>query len=360
MGGGDLNSKKTWHVAIMSSQRKVWDAEQKAIGERKVIQKIRQEREEERAVEELMRLQAESGQGSGNLINPKIAWMYQDSKAGLGGTSTELEGYLLGKRRVDRILLKQDEEKTEEKKETDMLGLGMPSARDITAKAAMDPLLAIEGQRQGNVQNMLQDPIMRRRLMKELAKEKDGEKSHKKHRRDDGERHHRSKRRRHSDEDDDDRREYRSHRSHRRRTSESRSRSRSPYSKRREEKHRSRRDSSHTLLPDDKPQISVTAGREITGAHAQDPHTAENAMRGTLDANAHRIPATAILAKKKMTTARASKTATRSPSPHHQIPKRKMPRERLNWQLCRRILMISRLRGVGGWRRWRLGMRRRR
>jgi N-terminal domain of CBF1 interacting co-repressor CIR len=31
--GGDLNVKKSWHTGLISNQRKVWEAEQQALGE---------------------------------------------------------------------------------------------------------------------------------------------------------------------------------------------------------------------------------------------------------------------------------------------------------------------------------------
>src|ERR1700761_3215807 len=98
--GGDLNLKKSWHVSLMSNQRKVWEAEKTALDERKKVEQLRREREEERAIEELQRLQEASGNsGSRPTINPKIAWMYQGA-SGTNGVTEEQEGYLLGKRRV--------------------------------------------------------------------------------------------------------------------------------------------------------------------------------------------------------------------------------------------------------------------
>ena len=110
MGGGDLNLKKSWAVNIMANQRRTYDAEQKALAERKRAAEVLKEREEERAVEELRRLQMEAT-GKTSLIDPKVQWMYQDSKNGLESEASE--AYLLGKRRVDQIILKQETQQEE-------------------------------------------------------------------------------------------------------------------------------------------------------------------------------------------------------------------------------------------------------
>jgi hypothetical protein len=212
MGGGDLNLKKSWAVNIQANQKKVWLAEKKALDERRRVQELQKEREEERAVEELRRLQMEAG-GKATLIDPKVAWMYQDAK---GETSEASEAYLLGKRRVDQIILKQDTQQEESKKTEDPLASAL-SARDISSKAALDPLLAIEKQRTANLQALMSDPIARRRLMKDMSrsKEKEDDRKERRHRRDRNDDHegHRSKRRkRYSDNSDDDRLERRRHR----------------------------------------------------------------------------------------------------------------------------------------------------
>ena len=59
--GGDLNLKKSWHPHLRKNQERVWKEEKAALEERKLIDKLRREREEEAALEELQKLQAESG-----------------------------------------------------------------------------------------------------------------------------------------------------------------------------------------------------------------------------------------------------------------------------------------------------------
>ncbi|TLD39673.1 hypothetical protein E2P81_ATG00660 [Venturia nashicola] len=246
--GGDLNLKKSWHVNLMSNQKKVWEAEKGALDERKKLDQLKKEREEERAIEELQKLQASSGSSSQPLIPAKLQWMYQGGSS--GGNALDNESFLLGKRRIDALVLKKepDSDKALAPGDAPPPPAVGTSLKDIGTKAGLDPLTAIERQKHASLQKAMSDPLLRRRLMKEMSKEKDKDekKKHRKHRRDDDERDHRdhrSKRRRHS-EDDEDR--YRSHRSHRRQSpSNSRSRSRSPYqSRRREEpdRHSSRKD----------------------------------------------------------------------------------------------------------------------
>jgi hypothetical protein len=57
MGGGDLNAKKSWYPALLTNQQKVWRAEKDAAEEKKMLQQLRKEREEERQLAELQRMQ---------------------------------------------------------------------------------------------------------------------------------------------------------------------------------------------------------------------------------------------------------------------------------------------------------------
>src|SRR5690348_2376766 len=99
--GGDLNLKKSWHPVLMSNQKKVWEEEQKALEERKKIDQIMKERAEERQIQELEDLQAAAG---GAKRQARVDWMYSGPSTGEAGTTEEMEGYLLGKRRIDGLL----------------------------------------------------------------------------------------------------------------------------------------------------------------------------------------------------------------------------------------------------------------
>ncbi len=69
---------------------------------------VKKEHDQERIVQELQRLQAESGTGPRR--EERVDWMYAAPAEGNGPNAEELELYLLGKKRVDK-LLKGNEEK---------------------------------------------------------------------------------------------------------------------------------------------------------------------------------------------------------------------------------------------------------
>ena len=108
MGGGDLNMKKSWHPLLHSNQERVWKREQEILAERKKTADLQKELAQERAVQELQRLQAEAGGKPAK--EARVEWMYAAPAEGNGPNAEELEQYLLGKKRVDK-LLKGNEEK---------------------------------------------------------------------------------------------------------------------------------------------------------------------------------------------------------------------------------------------------------
>ncbi|OCK79349.1 hypothetical protein K432DRAFT_383147 [Lepidopterella palustris CBS 459.81] len=218
--GGDLNLKKSWHPNLKKNQSRVYDEERKALEERKLIDKLKKERAEERAIEELQKLQ--EAHGGKKRLN-RVDWMYSGPTAGQSGTTEEMEGYLLGKRRIDQ-LIKNDENKQLEKGAAaplDVLNGNANSARDTAVKVRDDPLMVIKKQQM------------------EAALKAWKETPRSRHKRKDG--------RKHSGRHED---EPKSHRHHHRRRSRSRSpyerrlddrrRSRSPYRRRSEEPRRSR------------------------------------------------------------------------------------------------------------------------
>lgn len=251
--GGDLNLKKSWHPVLMSNQKRVWAEENKALEERKKTDQVLKERAEERALLELEKLQEAAG---GKKRTDRVDWMYNGPGAGGpgagGGVSEEMEGYLLGKRKLDGLVQRSETEAM--KKDAGEEGLmalnsNANSTRDIASKVASDPMLAIKKQEQAAYEAMMNDPARKRMLLQAAGQDvaddkKDRRHMHRssRHHRDDDDGH-RSKRRRHSDENEE-RRSHR-HRSHRHRE-RSRSRSRSPHKRsddrdRDERRHRSRR-----------------------------------------------------------------------------------------------------------------------
>ena len=231
--GGDLNLKKSWHPVLMSNQRRVWEEEKKALDERKRTEQRIKELKEERAKEEIQaKLEAA---GSRKRVD-RVDWMYQGPSSGQAGTTEEMEGYLLGKRRIDG-LIKGTENKKLEKQASEDSFMALQHAntlRDTAAKIREDPMLAIKKQEQAAYEAMMNDPIKRRQLLALAGKgDEKKEKKEKRHRR----HHHR-----HRDDSDDERRHkrrrkedgegHKSSRSERRRRSDSYSRSPSPVRRR--------------------------------------------------------------------------------------------------------------------------------
>lgn len=251
--GGDLNLKKSWHPALMTNQRRVYNEELKALEERKKTDQVLKERAEERQIQELERLQEAAG---GRKRVDRVDWMYNGPGSGgpgAGGVTEEMEGYLLGKRRLDGLVKRSEGEvlKKDAGEEGFMaLNQNANSLRDTASKVASDPMLAIKKQEQAVYEAMMSDPVRRKQLMAQAGRDgaEDGDKAKEKekrhrshrHRHRDDERHrsrrdddgHQSKRRRYSDERERDGRSHRhASRRHRDRSpsrSRSRTRSRSP------------------------------------------------------------------------------------------------------------------------------------
>jgi hypothetical protein len=167
--GGDLNLKKSWHPVLMSNQRRVWEEEKKALDERKRTDQRIKELKEERAKEEIQnKLEAA---GSRKRVD-RVDWMYQGPSSGQAGTTEEMEGYLLGKRRIDG-LLKGTEHKNLEKAASEESFMALQHAntlRDTASKIREDPMLAIKRQEQAAYEAMMNDPVKRRQMLALLGK----------------------------------------------------------------------------------------------------------------------------------------------------------------------------------------------
>ena len=168
--GGDLNLKKSWHPLLMSNQRRVWEEEQKALDERKRIEQMMKERQEERNLQEIQEMQEAAG---GTKRAQRVEWMYSGPSAGQQGTTEEMEGYLLGKRRIDGLI--KGTENTKLKKEaTEESFMALQNAnttRDTAAKIREDPMLAIKQKEQAAYEALMNDPVSRRRLLKEAGQD---------------------------------------------------------------------------------------------------------------------------------------------------------------------------------------------
>ncbi|OXH33792.1 pre-mRNA-splicing factor CWC25 [Cryptococcus neoformans] len=178
MGGGDLNMKKSWHPVLLVNQERVWKAEKAANEEKKMLAQLRKEREEERQLEELHRLQEAS---TGKKRVEKLDWMYaapSTEGGALGGArigERDMEEYLLGKKRVDEVLGQGDKNIGAASREFIALQ-NANTARDTAAKIREDPLLAIKKQEQAALAALMNRPDIRKQLRAaKKAKETNGQ-----------------------------------------------------------------------------------------------------------------------------------------------------------------------------------------
>lgn len=219
MGGGDLNMKKSWHPLLLKNQERVWLEEKKALEEKKKLDQLRKEKEEERQLQELQRLQEEQ---TGKKRQEKLEWMYSTPATGSGPSANDLEDYLLGKKRVDKILTGDENDKVGAAHKNFIATQFANSVRDTAAKVREDPLLAIKQQEQAAYQALMSNPLRLKQLQEKNGIKGKKDKKEKKKRKEKGK--HRS----------DDR-------SQSRERARYRSRSRSPHHRSRDDYSRSRR-----------------------------------------------------------------------------------------------------------------------
>ncbi|KAF9814181.1 hypothetical protein IEO21_05250 [Rhodonia placenta] len=161
MGGGDLNMKKSWHPLLLKNQERVWLEEKKALEEKKKLDQLRKEKEEERQLQDLQRLQEEQ---TGKKRMEKLEWMYATPATGSNQNANELEDYLLGKKRVDKILTADENEKIGAAHKNFIATQYANTARDTAAKIREDPLLAIKQQEQAAYQALMSNPLRLREM----------------------------------------------------------------------------------------------------------------------------------------------------------------------------------------------------
>ncbi|OCH86050.1 hypothetical protein OBBRIDRAFT_821251 [Obba rivulosa] len=225
MGGGDLNMKKSWHPLLLKNQERVWLEEKKALEEKKKLDQLRKEKEEERQLQELQRLQEEQ---TGKKRQEKLEWMYATPATGSNQNANELEDYLLGKKRVDKLLTGDENEKVGASHKAFIAVQNANSARDTAAKIREDPLLAIKQQEQAAYQALISNPLRLKELQERTGIKPKKDKKEKKEKKD---KHKKDKHRERSPSPYDEHRRSRSadRRSHSRRSpSPYKRRSRSP------------------------------------------------------------------------------------------------------------------------------------
>ncbi|WFD29464.1 RNA-splicing factor [Malassezia sp. CBS 17886] len=155
MGAGDLNMKKSWHPLLHQNQERVWKQEQEALVERKKLDELRKERDQERQMQELHRIHQEAG---GKKRAERLEWMYATPAAKSGPSENELEDYLLGKKRVDKLLQGTEAEQLSRTAQPFAETPSASSTRDFATKVREDPLLAIKQQEQAVYDMLMKDP----------------------------------------------------------------------------------------------------------------------------------------------------------------------------------------------------------
>jgi len=188
-------------------------------------------------MQDLQRLQEDSGQVR---QTQRVDWMYQAPSGATGHVAEEMEGYLLGKRRIDSVLLKGEETKKLERGAdfAPAVGAGVGSAgagigapvnsRDMMTKVMADPLFEVKKREQAAYEAAVKESARKGKRIVDGGSGGGRQPERERERERDRDRSHRHRSRRYSDED-----------LHRHRSRRHRSRSSSPDYRR---SHRSRRD----------------------------------------------------------------------------------------------------------------------
>eukprot|EP00871_Galdieria_phlegrea_P000654 jgi/Galph1/158/GphlegSOOS_G4998.1 len=163
-------NKKSWHTATLKNNEKVWLAEQKAEEEKKRIDELRKQLEDERHFQELRRLQVQSGQLDPSALKQeeRVEWLYE-----WGKDKDEEEQYLLGKKSADTLLSQKGKEEEEDrlKKLTQgssqsVLSVGL-NRLDTEAKLREDPLMEIKRKELEAIQAIRSNPVKMEKLRRE-------------------------------------------------------------------------------------------------------------------------------------------------------------------------------------------------
>jgi len=245
--------KKSWHPLLLKNQERVWLEEKKALEEKKKLDQLRKEKEEERQLQELQRLQEEQ---TGKKRAEKLEWMYTTPATGSSQNPNDLEDYLLGRKRVDKILTADENAKLGASHKNFIAVQNANTARDIASKIREDPLLAMKQQEQAAYQALMSNPLRLREMqdrngikpkkIKDKEKKREKKERKRKERDEDSERHAHGRTRSRTPVDDYRRHRSRSHEQHgrdypRRSPSPYARRSLSPYRSSRRDEYSSRR-----------------------------------------------------------------------------------------------------------------------
>ncbi|CAG4944234.1 unnamed protein product [Colias eurytheme] len=181
MGGGDLNSKKSWHPNTMKNQERVWKAEQIAAEEKKRILELQQERAQERDRHELNELARKNAPTTNNASDNRLDWMYNKPDK-----QVQHEDYLLGKA-IDKSFEQGDKAEQNEIPAvarrvvgSSMLASTSDVQVDLARKIREDPLLLVKERERAARAALLNNPVQRKRLAELLRQEQEQKKAQKK------------------------------------------------------------------------------------------------------------------------------------------------------------------------------------
>ncbi|PWN54048.1 hypothetical protein IE53DRAFT_49511 [Violaceomyces palustris] len=172
---------QSWHPLLYSNQERVWKKEKEALEERKKLEELRRERQQEREMQELQRLQEAAG---GKKRVDKLDWMYATPATQGGPAASELEDYLLGKKRVDKLLKGDEAAKVSKSDQSSFISVqNANTSKDLAAKIREDPMLAIKQQEQAAYEALMRDPSRLRQLRAQAGLSPDRHKESKEERR---------------------------------------------------------------------------------------------------------------------------------------------------------------------------------
>nr|XP_006813076.1 PREDICTED: pre-mRNA-splicing factor CWC25 homolog isoform X2 [Saccoglossus kowalevskii] len=200
MGGGDLNMKKSWHPQTMRNIERVWKKEETHAAEKKKIEELQKELEEERAREDMQRFAVDHG--TVEKKSDKLDWMYQGA-----GNQVNREDYLLGKS-VDKSIMDANNEHVVAEEDDQSVGAIFDNSSvnltiDMANKVREDPLFAIKKREEQSKKDLLNNPVKMKQLQ-EMLRHNLGKKDKKKKKKKE-KKHKRSHRESSSDEEEEDR-----------------------------------------------------------------------------------------------------------------------------------------------------------
>ncbi|KAJ3151008.1 Golgi SNAP receptor complex member 1 [Irineochytrium annulatum] len=190
------NLKKSWHPATLRNIEKVYLRERAADEEKKKTAQLQKELEEQRAHQELKRMNESSGRvklvQQAFKYGPKLlSFLSALNRPGSAAqVAEEREAYLLGKKKVDKLIEQgksvdeMSANNTFSPSDMAIYGMTANSTRDIQNKIREDPLLAIKRREQKSLEAILNNPLHVKAIAaakKEKKKEKKEKKKRDKH-----------------------------------------------------------------------------------------------------------------------------------------------------------------------------------